>query len=116
MGSVPKMVHSLLAVLALLTFSAAPVQAQGKVKHKHYVVAVDRAVSVTRTVLVHRGFAVVRVDRVGPTHVVYYRRLNARGRPKGPMHRLVIRRLRDRVVFEETEPSVLVDIDLKLKL
>jgi hypothetical protein len=73
-------------------------------------------VSVTRTVLVHRGFAVVRVDRVGPTHVVYYRRVNPQGRPKGPMYRLVIRRLRDRVVFEETEPSVLVDIDLKLKL
>jgi hypothetical protein len=116
MGSVTKAVYPLLVVLALLSFSAAPARAQGKVKHKHYVVAVDRAVSVTRTVLVHRGFAVVRVDRVGPTHVVYYRRVNARGRPKGPMYRLVIRRLRDRVVFEEAEPSVLVDIDLKLKL
>jgi hypothetical protein len=39
-----------------------------------------------------------------------------RGRGKGPVRRMVIRTVRDRVVFEETEPSVLVDIDIKLKL
>jgi hypothetical protein len=116
MGSVRKLAFSMLAVLALLCVSTAPVWAQGKAKHKHYVVTVDQAVSVTRTVLVRRGFAVVRVDRVGPTHIVYYRQVNPRGKPRGPIHRMVIRRLRDRVVFEETEPSVLVDIDLKLKL
>jgi hypothetical protein len=72
---------------------------------------------VARTVLIHQGYAVMRVQRVGPTHVVYYRRGNmGRGKGKGPVQRLVIRTLRDRVVFEETEPSVLVDIDVKLKL
>jgi hypothetical protein len=116
MAAVQRLVYTLLAVLALLSVSAAPARAQGKAKHKHYVVTADRAVSVTRTVLVRRGFAVVRVDRVGPTHIVYYRQLNPRGKPRGPIQRIVIRRLRDRVVFEETEPSVLVDIDLKLKL
>jgi hypothetical protein len=116
MGSVRKLAFSILAVLTLVCVSAAPARAQGKAKHKHYVVTVDRAVSVTRAVLVRRGFAVVRVDRVGPTHVVYYRQLNPRGKPRGPIHRMVIRRLHDRVVFEEAEPSVLVDIDVKLKL
>jgi hypothetical protein len=49
--------------------------------------------------------------------VVYYRRGNmGRGKGKGPIQRMVIRTLRDRVVFEETEPTVLVDIDVKLKL
>jgi hypothetical protein len=54
---------------------------------------------------------------VGATHVVYYRAGNmGHGRGKGPVRRMVIRTVRDRVVFEETEPSVLVDIDIKLKL
>jgi hypothetical protein len=117
MRSARKVVCSLLALLALLSFGAGTAQAQGKAKHKHYIVSSDRAVSVTRTVLVRRGYTVVRIDRVGPTHVVYYRRGNmGRGKGKGPVQRMVIRRLRDRVIFEETEPSVLVDIDVKLKL
>jgi hypothetical protein len=106
-------------VLALIVVLAAarPVEAQGKAKHKHYVVTSERAVLVARTVLVHQGYTIVRVHRVGPTHIVYYRRGNmGRGKGKGPVQRMVIRTLRDRVVFEETEPSVLVDIDVKLKL
>ena len=106
-----------LALVVLLLVQAAPAQAQDKVKYKHYVVTSERAVSVTRTVLIHRGYTVVRIQRVGPTHVVYYRRGNmGRGRGKGPVQRMVIRTVRDRVLFEETEPSVLVDIDVKLKL
>jgi hypothetical protein len=94
-----------------------PAQAQGKAKRKHYVVSSDKAVSVTRTVLVRQGYQVVRVERVGPTHVVYYRRGNmGRGKGKGPVQRMVIRTVRDRVIFEDAEPSVLVDIDIKLKL
>lgn len=104
-----------LAVVALLGISAAPAQAQGK--GKHYTVSSDKAVSVTRTVLIRQGYQVVRIERVGPTQVVYYRRGNmGRGRGRGPIQRLVIRTVRDRVIFEETEPSVLVDIDVKLKL
>ena len=49
--------------------------------------------------------------------MVYYRRGNmGRGKGKGPVQRMVIRTVRDRVMFEETDPSVLVDIDIKLKL
>ena len=116
MSVVRHLLWSTLAVLALIT-SAAPAQAQGKAKAKHYVISSDRAVSVTRTVLVRQGYTVVRVERVGPTHVVYYRRGNmGRGKGKGPVQRMVIRTVRDRVLFEETEPSVLVDIDIRLKL
>jgi hypothetical protein len=106
-----------LALIGLLSLSAAPLMAQGKVKYKHYTVSSDRAVTVTRTVLVERGYKVVRVERVGATQVVYYRRGNmGRGRGGGPIQRMVIRSVRDRVVFEDAEPDVLVDIDVKLKL
>jgi hypothetical protein len=106
-------VFTLMMLLAVGT----PAEAQGKTKYKHYVVSSERAISVTRAVLIRQGYAIVRVQRVGPTHVVYYRRGNmGRGKGKGPLQRMVIRTLRDRVVFEETEPSVLVDIDVKLQL
>jgi hypothetical protein len=108
---------SVLAIVALLGLSAAPAQAQGKVKYKHYAVSSDRAVTVTRTVLVQRGYYVLRIERVGPTQIVYYRRGNmGRGRGKGPIQRMVIRTVSNRVIFEEAEPDVLVDIDVKLKL
>jgi hypothetical protein len=72
---------------------------------------------VTRTVLVERGYNVVRVERVGAAQIVYYRPGKWwRKKGKGPIQRLVIRTVRDRVVFEEAEPDVLVDIDVKLKL
>jgi hypothetical protein len=108
-----------LAAVALLSASAVPGHAQGKVKHKHkhYSVTSDRAVTVTRTVLVHRGYNVVRVERVGATQIVYYRRGNmGRGKGKGPIQRMVIRTIRNRVIFEDAEPDVLVDIDIKLNL
>ena len=105
------------AVVALVGITAAPVHAQGKGKAKHYTVSSDKAVSVTRTVLIEQGYRVVRVERVGPTQVIYFRRgNNGRGKGKGPLQRMVIRTVRERVTFEEVEPSVLVDIDIKLKL
>jgi hypothetical protein len=108
-----------IAVVALVAFSTVPAQAQGKIKHKHkhYMVTSDRAVTVTRTVLVQRGYNVVRVQRVGATHIVYYRRGSlGRGLGRGPIRRMVIRTMQDRVIFEDAEPDVLVDIDVKLKL
>ena len=115
-----KLLWSGLTVAAVLCLAAAPAHAQGKEKHKdkhHYVVSGDRAVSVTRTVLVDRGYEVIRVEQVGPTRVVYYRLGKKwRGRGRRPVHRMVIRTVDRRVVFEEAEPSVLVDIDVKLKL
>ena len=58
-----------LAIVALLGIAAVPAQAQGKAKgkHKHYVVTSDKAVTVTRTVLVRQGYDVVRVEQVGAT-------------------------------------------------
>lgn len=106
-----------LAVVTLLGITAAPAHAQGKSKEKHYRVSSDKALKVTRTVLVEQGYHVVRVERVGATQVIYFRRgNNGRGKGKGPLQRMVIRTVRDRVFFEEADPSVLVNIDVKLKL
>ena len=104
-------------VLVALLGAATPAHAQGKGKAKRYAVTPDRAVSVTRTVLVKQGYEVVRVERVGPSEVVYYRRGNmGRGKGKGPLERLVIRRVEDRIVFEETPSPLMVDIDVQLRL
>lgn len=104
-----------LALAVLAAGSVVPVQAQGKGKPKHYAVTSDHALSVTRTVLVKRGYEVVRIQHVGATQVVYYRAGNrGRGRGKGPVERMVIRTVERRIVFEDTPPAILVDIDLKL--
>jgi uncharacterized protein (UPF0548 family) len=104
-------------VLGALALSAAPAQAQGKGKDKHYAVTSDRAVNVTRTVLVRQGFDVVRIERVGATQVVYYRAgSHGRGKGKGRLERMVIRTVERRVVFEDVPPAVMVDIDVNLKL
>jgi len=113
MRVVRQVLWSALAVVALFGITAAPAHAQGKGKEKHFRVSSDKALSVTRIVLVEQGYHVVRVERVGATQVIYFRRgNNGRGKGKGPLQRTV----RDRVFFEEAEPSVLVDIDVKLKL
>jgi hypothetical protein len=109
-----------LAVVALAV-SVAPAHAQGKgkdkEKDKHYAVSSDRAVTVTRNVLVRQGYDVVRIERVGVTQVVYYRAGNrGRGRGKGPVQRMVIRTVERRVVFEDAPPAIMVDIDVNLKL
>ena len=105
-----------LAVLALAV-SVAPAHAQGKGKDKHYAVSNDRAVTVTRNVLVRQGYDVVRIERVGTTQVVYYRAGNrGRGKGKGPVQKMVIRTVERRIVFENTPPAIMVDIDVNLKL
>ena len=106
-----------LTLMVLVSIGASPATAQGKSKNKQYAVSSDRAVTVTRTVLVDRGYQVVRIERVGASRVVYYRRGNmGRGRGKGPVERMVIRSVRDRILFEDAEPDVLVDIDVRLRL
>ena len=117
MRAARQLLWSAIVFVAVLGAASAPAQAQGKGKAKHYVVSSDKAVSVSRTVLIERGYQVVRVERVGPNQVIYFRRgNNGRGKGKGPLQRLVIRTVRERVFFEEGEPSVLIDIDVKLKL
>jgi hypothetical protein len=107
-----------LAVLALaLSVAPAHAQGKGKGKDKHYAVSNDRAVTVTRNVLVRQGYDVVRIERVGATQVVYYRAGNrGRGRGKGPVEKMVIRTVERRIVFENTPPAIMVDIDVNLKL
>ena len=106
--------------LALLTLGilTAPLAGQGRGKGpKRYAVTNDRALVVTREVLVKRGYEVVRVENSGPDVVVWYRAGNrGRGRGKGPPVKLVIHREADRVVFLDTPSAILVDIDVRLKL
>jgi hypothetical protein len=75
------------------------------------------AVVVSREVLVKHGFTVVRVEQVGPTQVIYYRRgNNGRGRGGGPMEKMVVRPSGQIVVFESTPAPVLADIKIRLGL
>ncbi len=116
-------------VIAALALVVAPLAAQGKGHEgdredrghgpKRYAVAPDRAVVVTREVLVKRGYEVIRVETVGNDQVVWYRAGNrGRGRGKGPPVKLVIRRdpVANRVVFLETPSPILVDIDVRLRV
>ena len=103
--------------LSALALSVAPAHAQGKGKDKHYAVSNDRAVTVTRNVLVRQGYDVVRIERVGATQVVYYRAgTRGRGRGKGPVEKMIIRTVDRRIVFEDTPPAIMGDIDVNLKL
>lgn len=104
--------------VGLLALTAVPLAAQGRGKGpKKYAVTNDRALVVTKEVLVKQGYEVVRVENSGPDVVVWYRAGNrGRGRGKGPPVKMVIHREADHVVFVDTPSAILVDIDLKLKL
>ena len=105
-----------IAGLLLLAIPGA-VSAQGHGHKKEFVVAPSRAVSVTREVLVHQGYEVIRIETVGHDQIVYYRRGNmGKGKGKGPPMKMVIRRVENRVVFVDTPDAVLVDINVRLTL
>src|SRR6266705_651775 len=109
----------LLAVAVLCGLAALPLAAQGRGHgpKKEFVVAPDRAISVTWEVLVRQGFEVVRIETVGDDQIVYYRRGNrGRGKGKGPPAKMIIRRVQNRIVFEDTPDAILVDINLRLRL
>src|SRR2546425_13250563 len=60
---------------------------------KRYAVPTDRALGVTREVLVKQGFEVIRVEAVGNDQVVWYRRGDmGGGRGEGPPGEEGIRR------------------------
>lgn len=105
-----------LAAVAILAIAAAsPAHAQGK--SKQYKVTGDRAVLVTREVLVKKGYEVVRVEDHRDYQVVYYRAgNNGKGKGKGPMESFVIRKVRNEIVFERAPSAILIDIDVKLRL
>lgn len=89
---------------------AAPGQA------KKRVTASD-AVVVTREILVKHGYQVVRVETVGATQVVYFRRGNmGKGKGLGPVESMVVRPSGEIVVFDRAPSIVLVDVKLKLGL
>ena len=102
-------------VLVVAAVAALPLAAQGP--KREFVIEPTRARSVTREVLVRQGFEVVRIETVGSDQVVYYRRGNmGRGKGKGPMAKMIIRRVENRIVFIDTPDAILVDINVRLRL
>lgn len=111
------MKHIMPIVLAFSVVAPAALAAQGHGPKREFVIEPTRARSVTREVLVRQGFEVVRIETVGSDQVVYYRRGNmGRGKGKGPMAKMVIRRVENRIVFIDTPDAILVDINVRLKL
>src|ERR1044072_7329943 len=85
----------------LLSLLAAPLAAQGRGHgpKKEFAVAPDRAVSVTRDVLVHQGYEGVGSETVDNDGVVGYRRGNrGRGKGRAPPMKMIIRREVNRIV------------------
>lgn len=86
-------------------------------KKKVKTIATNDAVAATRYALVKHGYEVVRVDVVRDTRIIYYRLGNrGRGRGKGRLEKIVIRRERERVIFDHTPKVVQVEINLRLGL
>jgi hypothetical protein len=106
-----------IAVAALALVLAGPLGAQGRGHRKEFAVAPERAISVTREVLVRQGYEVVRIEVVGNDRVIYYRRGNmGRGKGKGPVAKMIVRRVENRIVFLDTPDAILVDINVRLRL
>lgn len=123
------MKRSVLAMAVAVGLSAAlalPAGAQGRGHGgergeghgpRRYAVTTDRAIIVTRDVLVRQGYEVIRVEDRGPDRVVWYRAGNrGRGRGWGPPMKMVVHRDADRVIFVDTPSSILMDIDVRLRL
>src|SRR2546425_4472668 len=103
-------------VIAALVVCATPLGAQGK-GPKKYAVSNDRALIVTKEVLVKQGYEVVRVENSGRDYVVWYRRgKRGGGEGKGPPGGGVIHPAGGRVVVLHTPPAILVGIDGELKV
>jgi hypothetical protein len=121
---------SVVAVLSVAGAAASPALAQGKGNNHAAKPTVQRSlppgqakkhvspaqgVVVAREVLVANGYTVVRVEQVGPTQVIYYRRgNNGRGRGLGPVEKMVVRPAGSVVVFDAAPEKVLVDIRLRI--
>ncbi|HEY7408313.1 MAG TPA: hypothetical protein VH638_08615 [Gemmatimonadaceae bacterium] len=84
-------------------------------KKKVKVISTSDAVIVARETLVKHGYEVVRVDIVEDTRIIYYRLGNrGRGKGKGRLQKIVVRREPERVVFVDAPRAVLVDINVRL--
>ena len=107
-----------MAVLLAVLVLPARLSAQGH-GPRHYAVTTDRAYVVTHDVLGRHGFEVVRIENDGDDRVIWYRAGNhGRGRGKGPLQKMIIRRVpaERRIVFVDAPSDVLVDIDVRLNL
>ena len=106
------------ALAAALLLTAGGVRAQGH-GPKKYAATSDRALIVTREVLGHQGFEVVRVVDQDNDRIIWYRRGNmGRGKGKGPLQKMIIRRVpaEHRILFVDVPEAILVDIDVRLRL
>jgi hypothetical protein len=105
-----------LLVLGLTFMFVAPAQGQRN-GSKRYAVTSDRAYSIMKDVLGKHGYEVVRIEIKGGDRLVYYRAGNmGRGRGKGPVRTMIIRRVENRIVFVDVPDVVLVDVDVRLRL
>jgi hypothetical protein len=111
--------HALLAIAAAgLWLAGGDAEAQGNArKKKARVVSTGEGVVIARDILVKHGYEVVRIDIVYDTRVIYYRVGNrGRGRGKGPLQKIVVRREPQRIVFVDAPRPVQVDINVRLGL
>lgn len=107
-----------LRVATLITIAGAmawPATALGQTTPRGYAVSSDHAIVVAKHALAKHGFSVIRIEKDGPTTVLFYRPTHeTRAEGYGPPRRLVIRRVGSYLVFERTPPDVLIEIDLRL--
>lgn len=93
---------------------AAKKESAGQVRKR---VTTNDAVSASREILVKHGYQFVRVETVGATQVIYYRRGNmGRGKGLGPVEKMVVRPSNTIVVFEGGPSGVVVDLRVRLGL
>ena len=137
-----RMHRSLIPVLATLVLAAAPAHAQGKGKGKSEPataatpaaasqakgakkvppgqakkITPDDAVTASRDVFQRNGYRVVRVETVGLTRVIYYRRgNNGNGKGQGPLMKMVVRPANDVVVIEGGTQTLADKIRAVLKI
>jgi hypothetical protein len=110
-----------LALLTVLVLGAAPAWAQkqkepaGKKDKDPGAVTLDVALSATKQVLVKQGFEVVSVETLSDRQIVTYRAGNqGRGKGKGPPVRMVIRRVENRIVLDDTPDELKLEIGVTL--
>jgi hypothetical protein len=110
------LLRALVLSAALTGLALSPAEAQEKAKQT-FSVTTDVALEATRISLVAEGYDVVKLESHDELVIVYYRRGNmGKGKGKGPKERMVIRRHRGTVVIEEADPTILLRIQVTLKL